>query len=124
MRRSAGWHGAPLRRLERRHLPPEGSALSTELQGHRKTFYPKWTAPSTRTVLARRKELEKTLTKPRLGWALITVGVLAWVPYFALQFFTELEPPMLPFLIVHLIGVIGGGWLSGGGWLRRLFKRQ
>jgi hypothetical protein len=23
----------PLRRLERRHLPPEGSALSTELQG-------------------------------------------------------------------------------------------
>lgn len=25
---------APLRRLERRHLPPEGSALSTELQGH------------------------------------------------------------------------------------------
>ena len=24
---------APLRRLERRHLPPEGSALSTELQG-------------------------------------------------------------------------------------------
>ena len=24
---------APLRRLERRHLPPEGNALSTELQG-------------------------------------------------------------------------------------------
>jgi hypothetical protein len=29
--RSGG--SAPLRRLERRHLPPEGSALSTELQG-------------------------------------------------------------------------------------------
>lgn len=116
--------GAPLRRLERRHLPPEGSALSTELQGHRKRFYPKWTTPSSRTVRVRQKEPEKVLTKTRLGRLLITMGVLAWVPYFGLQFFTDLEPPMLPFLVVHLIGVIGGGWLSGSGWLRRLLRRE
>src|SRR3990172_8144187 len=55
----ARWHGgeknalaqarasvAPLRRLERRHLPPEGSALSTELQGHVRSFY---RAPPERT---------------------------------------------------------------------------
>jgi hypothetical protein len=75
-------------------------------------------------ALTRPKEPETTLTKPRLGRALIILGVLAWVPYFALQFFTQLDPPMLPFLVVHLIGVIGGGWLGGGGWLRRLLRRQ
>jgi hypothetical protein len=62
--------------------------------------------------------------KARIGPALVALGVLAWVPYFGLHLLTELEPPMLPFLIVHLIGVIGGGWMTGGGWVRRLIKRE
>jgi hypothetical protein len=61
--------------------------------------------------------------KVGLGRALIALGVLAWVPYFGLKWFTEVDPPMAPFLVLHLIGVIGGGWITGGGWIRRLLRR-
>ncbi|MEX2030492.1 MAG: hypothetical protein WD906_05935 [Anaerolineales bacterium] len=62
--------------------------------------------------------------KVGLGRALVALGVLAWFPYFGLKWFTEVDPPMAPFLALHLIGVIGGGWLTGGGWIRRLLRKD
>ena len=43
----------PLRRFERRHLPPEGSALSTELQGlHSSDFIPTYEFTQDRLLFA------------------------------------------------------------------------
>lgn len=46
-----------------------------------------------------------------MGRILIYLGVLAWVPYFALQRVGGAEISMAPFLTAHLIGVLGGGAL-------------
>ena len=52
-----------------------------------------------------------------LGRVLIWIGILAWVPYFYLKVIAQGHPPLLPFLIVHLIGVLSGGALRGRQWL-------
>jgi hypothetical protein len=62
--------------------------------------------------------------KVGLGRGLIALGVLAWVPYFGLRWFTEVDPPLAPFLVAHLIGVIGGGWMTGSGWIRGRFRKN
>ncbi len=41
---------------------------------------------------------------------MIVIGVLAWVP-FAFLSITGAKPPILPFLLVHLTGVVGGSQL-------------
>jgi len=48
--------------------------------------------------------------RSRLSNALLLIGVLAWLPYFYLLA-TGATPPMLPFLTVHLAGVLTGSWL-------------
>ncbi|MBI2847091.1 MAG: hypothetical protein HYX82_04330 [Chloroflexi bacterium] len=48
------------------------------------------------------------MRKETLGTWLIFVGVLAWVPYAILKWMMGLHPPVLPFLAVHLSGVIPG----------------
>lgn len=49
-------------------------------------------------------------SQQRLAWFLITIGVLAWVPYFyALA--RGGTPNILPYLGVHLAGVLSGAWL-------------
>ena len=58
------------------------------------------------------------MTRQTLGRYLIWIGVLAWVPYFFLNYVSGLHVPMVPFLTVHLIGVLGGSLLSGPRLLR------
>lgn len=49
-------------------------------------------------------------SQQRLAWILITIGVLAWAPYFyALA--GGGTPNILPYLGVHLAGVLSGAWL-------------
>ncbi|MDX1599999.1 MAG: hypothetical protein R3191_00640 [Anaerolineales bacterium] len=49
-------------------------------------------------------------SQQRLAWILITIGVLAWAPYFyALA--EGATPNILPYLGVHLAGVLSGAWL-------------
>lgn len=64
------------------------------------------------------------MTRALLGRVLIWMGVLAWVPYFGAQWLMDLEPPMWPFLTVHLVGVLGGGYLRGSTLLKRLLRRE
>lgn len=52
---------------------------------------------------------ERTRYK-HLPSVLIGIGVLAWVPYFYLLL-TGQSPSILPFLAVHLTGVLSGAWL-------------
>jgi hypothetical protein len=47
-----------------------------------------------------------------LARILIWIGVLAWVPYVWLKYILHAEPAMLPFLAVHLAGVIPGVLLA------------
>lgn len=48
--------------------------------------------------------------RKRASNILITLGVLAWLPYFYLLASGQ-TPSILPFLAVHLSGVLGGGYL-------------
>lgn len=52
------------------------------------------------------------LFRYRLGTALIWVGVLAWVPFILLHLAGG-DPPLLWFLPLHLLGVVGGSRLRG-----------
>lgn len=49
-------------------------------------------------------------TERRAAWALIAIGVLAWVPYFYQLGLGE-NPSFMPYLAVHLAGVLSGAWL-------------
>ena len=64
------------------------------------------------------------MERKALGRVLIWIGVLAWAPYFGLLWLSEIEPPLWPFLAVHLMGVLGGGWIRGSEWIGRLRKRE
>lgn len=46
----------------------------------------------------------------KLGYILIGLGVVAWIPYFVLLM-TGSEVSFLPFLGLHLAGVLSGAWL-------------
>ncbi len=61
--------------------------------------------------------------RKRIGELLIAGGVLAWVPYFALQLDPIREVPFLPFLMAHLGGVIPGAALVGRGRFALLLRR-
>lgn len=58
------------------------------------------------------------MTKYTLGRIFIWIGVLAWAPYFLLNYAVGTHVPVGPFLTVHLIGVLGGSLLSGRRWIR------
>ncbi len=59
---------------------------------------------------------EDEMDRSTAGWqrplstALITLGVLAWLPYFYLLIRGK-SPSLFPFLGVHLAGVLPGAWL-------------
>lgn len=53
----------------------------------------------------------------KISTILIWVGVLAWVPFIYLKF-SHQDPPLIPFLVFHLTGVIGGA--RSRSWLRKL----
>lgn len=61
--------------------------------------------------------------RQRLGTTLIILGVLAWVPYFVLEFGLGWDVPVYPFLTAHLLGVIPGSILRGRGVVRRIISR-
>jgi hypothetical protein len=54
----------------------------------------------------------------RAGRILIWVGVLAWVPYMVLKYYLGHDVSPLPFLTVHLLGVIPGAYLRHFGGSR------
>ena len=58
----------------------------------------------------------------RFGNYLIYAGVSAWIPYFTIEAFAE-KPPLLPFLIPHLSGVVPGVTLRYWEDIRRLWER-
>jgi len=51
------------------------------------------------------------LSKYALGKTLTWLGILAWVPFILLTI-GRYSPPILPFLVVHLIGILGGAWIK------------
>ena len=60
--------------------------------------------------------------KERIGSLLILLGVFAWVPLLSLKIFADYSGPVVPFLIVHLSGVVPGAFLKGREWTRRLVE--
>jgi len=40
---------------------------------------------------------------------LLIIGMSAWLPYFYVHYFYELEVGHLPFLVLHLTGMLSGG---------------
>lgn len=62
---------------------------------------------------AKRARAQLKLDRGTWGSILITLGVAAWLPYFYLLGRGS-EPSILPFLAVHLAGVLSGGWLRSG----------
>jgi hypothetical protein len=48
----------------------------------------------------------------RTGRILIAIGVLAWLPYVILKYVAGFDVPVVPFLAVHLSGVVPGSILS------------
>ena len=51
------------------------------------------------------------ISRYRLGKTLTWLGILAWVPFILLTI-GRYSPPILPFLVVHLIGILGGAWIK------------
>ncbi len=51
------------------------------------------------------------ISKYALGKTLTWLGILAWVPFILLTI-GRYSPPILPFLVVHLIGILGGAWIK------------
>ncbi|MBI3912641.1 MAG: hypothetical protein HY327_00375 [Chloroflexi bacterium] len=51
------------------------------------------------------------MKRTTFGRILIMLGVCAWIPYFALKL-AGASVEMLPFLVVHLLGVIPGALLA------------
>ena len=58
-------------------------------------------------MVSDRKLFITPLARYRLGTALLWLGVLIWVPYIFLRV-TGQSPAVIWFLIVHLLGVVGG----------------
>lgn len=54
-----------------------------------------------------------------LGRILIWFGVLAWIPYAWLKYLHHADPAPLPFLTLHLAGVIPGVVLARWPWKDR-----
>lgn len=51
------------------------------------------------------------ISRYALSKILTWLGVLAWLPYIVLTI-GRYSPPILPFLVVHLIGILGGAWIK------------
>ena len=62
------------------------------------------------------------MNRKLFGRILILVGVSMWAPYFALKL-SGAEVVVLPFLALHLAGVIPGALLLRGETLARMISR-
>jgi hypothetical protein len=51
------------------------------------------------------------MSRYALGKTLTWLGILVWVPFILLTI-GKYSPPILPFLVVHLIGILGGAWIK------------
>jgi hypothetical protein len=63
------------------------------------------------------------MTAQRLGTILLFVGVSAWLVYFGIGIFSDVERPIGLFLAWHLLGVIPGMILRGSKVLRWLGEK-
>jgi len=63
------------------------------------------------------------LNRHRLGYILIGLGVVAWLPYGIVKYGLGNELPVHPFLAWHLIGVVPGFLLRRGDLLLRVSRR-
>jgi hypothetical protein len=62
------------------------------------------------------------MNRKKLGRILILLGVSMWIPYMVLKL-SGAEVTTLPFLVLHLCGVIPGAILSRGETLVRTIAR-
>jgi len=69
-------------------------------------------------------KMSRHISKNSWGLILIFLGVSAWIPYGVLKYLMGQEVALYPFLAAHLLGVIPGSWLRGGGILRRWIIRR
>lgn len=51
------------------------------------------------------------ISRYAIGRAFTWLGILAWVPFILLTI-GRYSPPILPFLVIHLIGILGGAWIK------------
>jgi hypothetical protein len=58
------------------------------------------------------KNITEKISNKTVGKILIWIGVFAWMPYIVLVI-KGIEISIWPFLIIHLVGSIGGGKLHG-----------
>ena len=63
------------------------------------------------------------MTRQQFGTLLLIAGVCAWGAYYGLKLLTPLDPPLAPFLIWHLSGVIPGALLRGSKVIRWLVRK-
>ena len=63
------------------------------------------------------------MKRQTLGKILIVLGVLMWLPYFALKL-SGAEVSVMPFLILHLLGVIPGALLAPSDTLYHRITRR
>jgi len=62
--------------------------------------------------LRKSSEDQKSNKKYRkLSQMLLIIGMAAWLPYFYVHYYYQLEIGHIPFLVLHLIGMLGGGFL-------------
>lgn len=59
---------------------------------------------------------EKNSVISIISKAMIAVGVAVWSPYLYMKYIQGFQPGLLPYLPIHLTGVIGGGILLIVSW--------
>lgn len=71
--------------------------------------------------------MERNMMRKIIGRILIILGVCMWIPYLALKI-SGAEVTVMPFLALHLLGVVPGAILTRGEtvmqWLARLLNRE
>jgi hypothetical protein len=64
--------------------------------------------------LRKSSENEETDQQPKksrqVSQVLLYIGMAAWLPYFYVHYYYQLDVGHTPFLILHLVGMLGGGF--------------
>ena len=58
------------------------------------------------------EQRERNPNLKTLSTVFLAIGVAAWLPYFYVHYFYQLDVGHLPFLILHLTGMLSGGLIK------------
>ena len=58
------------------------------------------------------KKGERNPNLKTLSNVFLAIGVAAWLPYFYVHYFYQIEVGHLPFLVLHLTGMLSGGLIK------------